>query len=906
MQGQRLDSGFWETRRLRGLLRSMAETLGSAEQAAEEMKFALAHVPAGQKAEPLLERYLAVMRQGDGVDAPALRQAFLHLEQAPPESRTCFALLAAASGRRAAPALEHLRWLEQTTPAGPARLSAARLLAEVLRRAPELPPAQVQDLYAALQALPDTQAALRRLDLLVGLGLTPRQALDELTRLQAGLAPGQSAEEAFQGWLEARNQPRAGQAQAPAASPPAPPDFLEATPWGRRRLEPFLARLEDLAGDPEAARAEMQFLLARVTGSGPPEPLLRRYLDLLEAAEGQDLPAVRQAFALLEGSPPQVEGAFRQLLEATGGRAGAALEHLKALQARPGTDLARAAPLLARLAAAARDYPDDEVRAHFDTLMSFPDPALALERAQRLVDVGLSWGQALADLQGLQARAGPAQDIGGDFELLLSLRRHWKGPGLEPALQLLAQAPPGAPRQERLAAYEKLLDVEEDPGWALQDLQGLLRDHPDPGKLAGRMRHYLGLLASAPPRDRARLRAALAELGPPAEEAPGGLRGLVRRLGWGPPSREEIFRQLYQMEGSPEEALADLRALEASLVPGEDLGEAFAEMKELFMLPQASPPSSVRSAFAHLRQPLPPLFSSRQERRAELLDLAWETGNLELARRLLSFLERSPNQAEYRARREVFHGFLARRRQEPRVAEAWVTLLEGLERLLPPGSSILRTGPRLLELKERGPELLLRVVEAARKALDAGPVAGLSQPELFDHYLEVAGQARSSREVERLEKILHNPSSGRSPYENSRLVACLVQGAASLEGALSQHALLQERLEPGEFAAAVPAYSAILTALRSASREDVALATAGRILDWMAAERAPAGRLQGVPAARVFEEISKSLVLGNEARKAFESAVLALQPESKVEVEEEWIVVGGVRVKRNQRQEGSP
>ncbi|MEW6282308.1 MAG: hypothetical protein AB1758_27120, partial [Candidatus Eremiobacterota bacterium] len=320
---------------------SMVRMTGDRSLADRELQELLKGIPAGDQA-GRLARYLKLLEQGDGVELPSVREAFLHLEQADIHGLfPAYVRLMQACGSPSR-ALSELRWIEGQTPNAGLRPQAVDRYALLVRNGGDASQEQLRQAYQNLNRPVDKDD------------------------VQDVLRTGGTQVLSF------KRMPR---------------------------LADSLDRLTRLTGDPATAAAELKFALDSVRPGQTQEQVLSRYEALVEASEGVQLNGVRAAFSMLEAEAnPALEKAFLRLVRAGGGQADQAAAELKWLRDKKPADLAKSVHLYADLLETCGERSSNLQKA-YDVVASLPAPHLAVRQLPELLQVGVDLPEAANDLK---------------------------------------------------------------------------------------------------------------------------------------------------------------------------------------------------------------------------------------------------------------------------------------------------------------------------------------------------------------------------------------------------------------------------------------------------------------------------------------------------------------------------
>lgn len=930
----------------------MTRLIGDAGEAAAELKNVVSALPSSVEPDKQLQRYLRLLELADGVELASVREASVKLETSgDPKLRESFQKLLAACDRNATRALTEWRWLEQQkgdmtayarllsqsrgssteqvrqaftsqsstgSTARPPRLKAA--CDEMARLCGD--PAQAsQELDALIASMPPSaepdkqlKRYLKLLSRADGIELpSVREAFVKLEKAnsegqrkgfeQLLAACGNNASRALAEWkwLETQQGDMSRYASLLSQSGDASTEQVhqaylnldghsigksevrdalsDSSILGLRAqgLNKKLARLEELLGDRSSAAQELQYALTQVKAGQDQEAVLNRYLELVEKADGVGLDGVRAAFPLTED--PKVYQAFLKLLSAGRDEIGPAASELKALGQNP-DDLER----YARLLGVVNGERSTSLATAFPILQKLP--AGAIEQLRPLLAQGVDVDQAARDLETLYANLTPGDDPDRALNLLVRLRAEASGEahqGVRAALTHLLKAPRDS-RSDQEKNYRHLLAIEGDPALALQDLEWLVADGR--ADLGVRTRSYGRLLAETDNTQREPIRKALQDLAAnPGPPPPSGFWSHFRRS----TSREEVFEKLYRWQEDASAALKDLKTLEFHLDPDEDLGAALKEFEKL--LEQTGQTANTRLAFEAIRSQPP---QERKDYKKDLFALSDEFGDLELARRSLSVVRGVKRPEERQKRLDTLFGW-----NKTEGSARAVDMLDAAANLMINGREIEQVAGRVTDLRKRMEPALMKDVTYTAARFSRMPKSPFKTPDAtLDHYVDLFSACRNASELEAVGKILEGPGDG-TVHDRAEVVGGILRGLASVSGCREELTWLSQNLEPAEFLTVGKAYAnlfSVISQVRGGGAQ-----TVREQLVW--AREFKRTKNPRVDVETVMTRLASKLVIGASIESARHQVEEELLGGQVIGEKDEWVIIGGTRVKRA-RQEG--
>ncbi|MCA9793403.1 MAG: hypothetical protein KC910_16450, partial [Candidatus Eremiobacteraeota bacterium] len=410
------------------------------------------------------------------------------------------------------------------------------------------------------------------------------------------------------------------------------------------RLLKGLKRMASVLGDADQACGYLDQIL---DSSTQPEQTVDRYVDLLKVTDARDPRTLATVLLAVEHrANPDGVAAFRTLLKGTELPAAEAYTHHCWLEETYDSDQRnRALELSVKVADM---VPLTGLKPTVSWLMGQKEPDRAIGELVRLGKLGLSFDQALGDLQ---AVGEPSKQ---SYSALERIRREVPGDDapVRDAVNLLRE------NQGLTPTYLRLLDYQSSPSEATSTLQ-ILASYPeaDPGPL-------LDLLADLGPSDR---REACRAFEAVAKMPQSGSKGwLLDKLGFGI-SNEEAFRDLTRLHESAQMALDDMRVL---VDPTQPLGDNLALLKDLYMVDQPDARSTAREAFTYLRE------GDHRKHLGLVKKMASDLSSLGLAARAVEGLTADkPGRSALRDRLDTFYARL-QSSSSPSAAVNW-TLAEG-------------------------------------------------------------------------------------------------------------------------------------------------------------------------------------------------------------------------------------
>lgn len=914
-----------EKRFLRGVLEDLNDLVADPDRATQELAFLLEESPKDHDA---MERYVQLVQAADGRADESLREAHRLLEKAGDRKALHKAyrklLQATRDPKRAlddytnlpkgdAPTvLEFARHVTRagdatpeqvrqsfrkpaptSTPQQPPHLARAQATLTKLTGSPDAARAEMQ---WALQATP--QALERYVDLVQA---ADGVELDSLKQIHSALENGpqelrpalkdllaacrRNAAQALAEyrWLQAQKSDQPERIHAYAGllrtAGDAKPDMLhqlwtnlngtasqrdvqEVLKTGALRapeLRDTQRKLAEILG-PDHATRELDALLARQ----PKDGALDRYVQLVKAADGLELDAVRVAFDRLEAQP-ELRDAFLRHLEACDRNAALALDHLQRLQ----TDALDALPFHTKATRVTDDF------ATVEFLRKLPEADTALRRLPELLERGVPPQEAARDLE-LLHRHDTSDEA---FQTLLELREEAlpdAHQGVRDAMAFFLKTADEDQRDEQARTFRKLVRVEGDPSEALQDLQWLVAGQTDAGE-------YLDLIQRTDAAGRPPVRKALQELHATPDRTPAPT--FLQRLTGRHVNRDAAFRRLYEMEGGrADQALQDLKVLERMLAPGETLGHALKEMESLFRMPEANRPEAVRDTFAMLRQAP---ADNRAALKSEIRGWAEILGDLDLGRRAVAAFKRAVDPDDFQKRGEILAKW--RDAEGPDTA---LMLMEAADEVRAPGQPLAELVDQVQTLREtRDARLTSNILKAAARDARRPGAPFRTRQEAVSHFLTLYRTARHDQTLQAAVAFLEAPERTGTYHERTRILSALANGVQDLATGLQEYA----ELEKAGALDAAAAYGDLMQTLRGVGVRDTRT-QARSLMAWAAEHKDKAGTRE------ILEMLSAQFLLGATVEAARTAVLEKFQPAREVAVEEEFVEIGGVRVPRRRGQ----
>lgn len=609
------------------------------------------------------------------------------------------------------------------------------------------------------------------------------------------------------------------------------------------RLLQGLKRMAGVLGDADQACGYLDQILASST---QPEQTVDDYVDLLKVSDARDPRTLATVLLALEHRPnPDGVKGFRSLLKGSELPVADAythhcwLEETYADQARE-----RALKLSCQVADMA---PTASLKPTVEWLMEQKEPERAIGELVRLGRLGLTFEQALGDLQ---AVGEPSKK---SYAVLEQIRREVpsEDSSVRQAVSLLRD------NQALTPTYLRLLDYQVSAVEANTVLTTLCHyPEADPGPL-------LELLADASPRERRQVYDAfisVAQLPQPASKG-----WLLDKLGFGI-SNEEAFRDLTRMHKSPQMALEDLKVLTSD--PAQSLSDGLGLLKDLYLVDQTDSASCAREAFAYLRQ------ADNRKHLGLVKKMASDLSSLRLAARAVEGLTADkPARSALRDRLDTFYARL-QSSSSPAAAVNW-TLAEG--RCLAAGF----TPEQFERLARKGSGDFLMVL--AEGAANLGKLLGDQREGLA----EVLGLCTNPSQLNSVASYLE---AGAGPLR-LKIVDRLSRAFGSLDKALEDCTSLAERFDGKNEVA--DAYSQLATVLPAGSRDKLR-----EHLEWAVSQNEKP-RYKRIPPERFLMELGKALLLDPDTEKARQIVMSALEPELGLIDEEDYLVVGDFMVEKH-------
>ncbi len=519
-------------------------------------------------------------------------------------------------------------------------------------------------------------------------------------------------------------------------SAPAPPPALKSA-------QDEIARL---TGDSALAARELSAVIAALPPSAEQDKQLKRYVKLLEKADGVELASVREAFVKLEqANDPKLRESFDSLLKACGGNAARALSEWRWIDSQQ-ADMARYARLLSQSEGAS---PDQVRNAYLHQTDEKAQPP-RLKRAHQEI-ARLTGDEILAsrELDALVAALPPSNEPDKQLDRYLELAEKADGMQLPSVREAFVKLEQSGDKKER-QGFEKLLEAcDADASRALSEWKWL-------ETVQGDLTRYAQLLSQSGDASTAQVHQAYVnlqghQLGKGQVQdalADGSILGL-RKLGL-----NGSLSRLEDLLGDRGAAAQELQFALSQVKPGQDQGAVIGRYVELLEKADGVGVASVREAFPLTEDPkvyrsfLALLETGRQEIAPALSELKWLGQNADDIDRYRSLLEvtgerSSALMAAYPILKKLPARAIEQLRpllsQGLRVDEA-ARDLETLYTHLPAGEDpapVLRTLERLRA--EAGPDQHQGVRAALTRLLKAPAAERKAQEKNYQLLLEVEG-----------------------------------------------------------------------------------------------------------------------------------------------------------------------
>lgn len=635
----------------------------------------------------------------------------------------------------------------------------------------------------------------------------------------------------------------------------------ESLPEGRSTTRGYrkqLKRLARLLGDSRQAARETTSLLESLKDKASPEAL-ERYVDLVKAADGKGAGELRSVFlALEEKGSPETYDSFKRLQETLELAPADTYAYLGWLE----TTFPSGKPRLEALALSQglRGLPQATMRHCVEGLSGLPQPRERLEELEALSRLGLSAQEALEDLKSVRGSA-----IG--FRVLEKIRRELPEDHetVRQATATILEEPDQRGRRE--AAFHKLLRVEGDARAAAADLEWLLKGDSE---LESATDEFVRLLGQTSGGNREEVRAAFGAVRALEAEP----QGWLARLGWGT-TKEEAFRDLTELHGSPRIALQDLELLTSS---PKDLGESFKLLKSLYLLDEADSLSASRQAF-ELVQREGPAFPSSSERLKVVRTIARDLSSLEQANRVFQAATQGSDTGEAEARLRLFYSWLDRQVDQGQA----VQLLAGAAAAFDRGVPVERLTPLFEDALEKNRAGFFgQAAEAAARASEAG-----------GDFMELLGVFTASGNESAMRGVTELLSQGNGRARLTMLGWLKEAYKGRLDLATEDAAILTKHFPDDRLPVVARSYARLVSVLGpDRAREARAL------LSW-AADTAEQKKYQRLGAERLLDELVTVYIVSPDAETAHRTVLQNVEPEAGLYDAEDYIIVGDFVVDKN-------
>lgn len=613
LEAQRQAFALLERRNEPGLHKEYRKFIGACERPAQafaELNWLAQNLPQGTTCAKGLERYRKLIERSDGVGWEQRRAAFKN------------GLLSAATATPTrAPAL---RWTQgQMERLIGDKASAEAELTVVVGALPPGDQNKQLERYVRLLELADGVELPSVREASVKLEKSGNPKLREsFVKLLAACGGNAARAMSEWQWLESQGGDMASYARLLAASKGSSPEqvrqaFTSQSSTGSTSRPPQLKAAHDtmtrLCGDSDSASRELDLLVASMPPSPEPDKQLKRYLSLLEKADGVEMPSVREAFVKLEtANVPGQRAAFEALLKACDGNAAQALSEWKWLESQKSNDLARYASMLEQ----SGDASTDQVHQAYLNLAghsigksevadAFAGSAVLGLRAQglnkklsRLEELVGDRGSAANELQFALSQVKPGQDQNAVLNRYVDLVQKADGVGL--------------------ASVREAFGLTEDPK-VYQAFSNLLATgRQDVAAALGELK-WLG----PKPDDLERYRQALAVMGGERSNELTAAFPILQKL---PPEAVGQLSPLVAQGVAVDQAARDLQSLYANLPPGDDPDRALKLLVRLRAEATGDSHDGVRAALTHLLKAPSDARGSQEKNYRHLLAIEGDPG----------------------------------------------------------------------------------------------------------------------------------------------------------------------------------------------------------------------------------------------------------------------------------------